>query len=275
MQTASDIAATEFLGIGTNLMFDRVHGKLTREDGHLVLRTPGSPDYYYGNMLLLDAAPVDADRARLERDFARLVGSTAGIQHRCFVWPVRDDGAPSYASFTAAGYAFDEQCVLVAGAAQLVMPASADRALTLRTLHGDTDWDDWLDLVLSEMPDCYPLASYRSFSLAKRALYRQLVDQGRGDWWGAFVDGRQVAHLGLFFDERRQLGRFQSVLTASSHRGHGICRQLVHHAAQRGFARADQLVMVADEHYHAVRIYESLGFTRCERIASLCWWPRE
>jgi len=32
---------------------------------------------------------------------------------------------------------------------------------------------------------------------------------------------------------------------------------------------------VADEHYHAQRIYRSLGFATVARIGSLCRWPHE
>lgn len=34
----------------------------------------------------------------------------------------------------------------------------------------------------------------------------------------------------------------------------------------------DTLVMIADEHYHAARIYESVGFKPVEKIRGLTWW---
>jgi len=33
-------------------------------------------------------------------------------------------------------------------------------------------------------------------------------------------------------------------------------------------------VIVADLHYHALGLYESLGFRRRERVAGVCRWPR-
>jgi hypothetical protein len=34
-------------------------------------------------------------------------------------------------------------------------------------------------------------------------------------------------------------------------------------------------VIVADPDYHALGLYESLGFERAERVAGCCRWPRE
>jgi hypothetical protein len=33
----------------------------------------------------------------------------------------------------------------------------------------------------------------------------------------------------------------------------------------------EKLVMVADENYHAARIYESVGFKPVEKIYGVCW----
>jgi hypothetical protein len=33
--------------------------------------------------------------------------------------------------------------------------------------------------------------------------------------------------------------------------------------------------MLADEHYHAARVYESVGFRQVERLRGLRWFERE
>jgi ribosomal protein S18 acetylase RimI-like enzyme len=55
-----------------------------------------------------------------------------------------------------------------------------------------------------------------------------------------------------------------------SHRRRGIARRLVHEAGRDAAARygLERLVIVADAHYHALGIYESLGFRRRERVCS-------
>jgi ribosomal protein S18 acetylase RimI-like enzyme len=47
-------------------------------------------------------------------------------------------------------------------------------------------------------------------------------------------------------------------------------------AARRASADygAKQLVIVADVGYHALGLYESLGFRRAERVFGACFWVR-
>ena len=70
-------------------------------------------------------------------------------------------------------------------------------------------------------------------------------------------------------------GRFQAVDTRESHRRRGIASRLVLEAAARSTERyhAERFVIVADLHYHALGLYESLGFRRRERVAGVCRWP--
>ena len=51
-----------------------------------------------------------------------------------------------------------------------------------------------------------------------------------------------------------------------------VRRQLLSQVAHQGFERAARLIIVADEHYHAQRVYRALGFTPVARIGSLCRW---
>ena len=71
-------------------------------------------------------------------------------------------------------------------------------------------------------------------------------------------------------------GRFQVVDTALAYRRRGVCSRLVVEAARRAHDDfgAQQFVIVADAGYHALGLYESLGFERAERLASVCLWAR-
>jgi len=70
------------------------------------------------------------------------------------------------------------------------------------------------------------------------------------------------------------IGRFQSVITGPQHRNRNVCKTLVSEIIRRTAGRSDQLVIVADESYHAGEIYEAMGFQRQGRVASLCHEPR-
>jgi predicted GNAT family acetyltransferase len=81
-----------------------------------------------------------------------------------------------------------------------------------------------------------------------------------------------VADLGLFVIDG--VGRFQSVETLPEFRRRGICGTMVYQVANYGFERlgAKRLVMIADEFYHAAKIYESVGFRPTERQVGLEKW---
>ncbi|MDG9671885.1 GNAT family N-acetyltransferase [Hahella sp. CR1] len=166
------------------------------------------------------------------------------------------------------GYEYMECAVLTAKQSELLKPQKVNVDVDVRTLQSEEDWRAWYELELQERDVDQPKEENVAFLQGVRDMYRSMIAAGRGDWFGAFQQGELVGSVGLFFDER--IGRFQNVLTKSSHRSRGICHTLVHAVAKAGFDRADILVMVADENYHAARIYESLGFQPSERQASLC-----
>lgn len=59
--------------------------------------------------------------------------------------------------------------------------------------------------------------------------------------------------------------------TAAAHRRRGICSRLVVEAAHRAAQEfgAERFVIAADPAYHALGLYESLGFERMERVAAV------
>jgi hypothetical protein len=75
-----------------------------------------------------------------------------------------------------------------------------------------------------------------------------------------------VATLGIVVTERR--ARYQHVHTLESHRRRGIASRLVVEAASLSSAahEIDHFVIVADPDYHAIGIYESVGFEPVETV---------
>ena len=100
------------------------------------------------------------------------------------------------------------------------------------------------------------------FAGRKVAANRALTEAGHGTWWGAYVDGRLVASLGIFA-AGEGLARFQSVKTLAGFRSQGLAGALVVAASRQAFADlgAERLVMAADPTYSAIRVYRSVGFT--------------
>ncbi|AZZ93424.1 GNAT family N-acetyltransferase [Hahella sp. KA22] len=257
------------LGLQTDLMFSRYSGLVEDVGRYVVITTPSNPNYYFGNYLLLKAPPQAGQWSDLELDFARYVGAPPRIKHFAFQWRVSgDEDGADMSGFMQRGYEYMECAVLTAKRTALLEPQKVNADIDVRMLQSEEDWRAWYELELQERDIDQPKEDYVAYLQGVRDMYRSMIAAGRGDWFGAFQQGELVGSVGLFFDER--IGRFQNVLTKSSHRSQGICHTLVHAVAKAGFDRADTLVMVADENYHAARIYESLGFQPSERQASLC-----
>ncbi len=266
-------ALPENLGLATDLLLHAETGSVESTDRYVVVRTPQAPDYFFGNLLVLSERPSASDIDQLEDDFARLVGVPPAIAHRTFTWsetwPENDVGTVDLAAFVERGYDATLYRVLTT-TPDRIRPAVARPNLEVRAFHSQRDWDDWAAMQLANMPDPADPTSQR-YMAQQQIAHKNVIARGLGAWWGAFIDGEQVGSLGLFFFGR--IGRFQAVITSEQHRNKGICKMLVSEVIRATAGSADHLVMVADESYHAGKIYESLGFAEHGRLGSVCREP--
>jgi ribosomal protein S18 acetylase RimI-like enzyme len=124
-------------------------------------------------------------------------------------------------------------------------------------------------------PGRFAEEAYRIFSRRRLDDLRELFAAGMGSWYVATLGDEVVGSCGVVVNDGR--GRFQSVDTAVHHRRRGICSRLVVEAAHDAAARrgAARLVIAADAGYHALGIYESLGFRPVERVNGVCCQPAE
>jgi ribosomal protein S18 acetylase RimI-like enzyme len=250
-----------------------------RSDGFLVVRSPASPTYYWGNFLLFDREPQPGDGLRWEALFDEVFGDDPRVRHKTFAWD-RGDGVAGAAreEFGARGYDVDETVGLVC---DLPGPHPREnREVAVRTLDpaGDDElWDAVVELNVATRDEGHAEDAYRAFARDWLETRRALFRAGRGDWYVA-VDpeaGALAGSCGIVVTERR--GRFQMVVTAAEHRRRGVCSRLVVEASRRAAAEhvAERFVIVADAGHHALGLYESLGFERRERCFGVCRWPRE
>lgn len=259
------------LGLATDLMLHAQMGVVESRDRYIVVRTPDVPEYFFGNMLVLDQRPTERALMRLEADFASYIGVPPRIAHRTFTWAESEAGSVDLSGFVKHGYDAT-MCRVLCAHPQEIQPIELKRDIEVRPLSSQDDWDVWAELHLADMANPRALTSQRFIAFQQRA-YQTLVERGLGNGWGAFVGNKQVANLGLFFLEG--VGRFQSVITAPQYRNKGICKSLVSEVVRRAARDAEQLVMVADEDYFAGNLYEALGFRRQGRVGSLCREPSE
>ncbi|HEX4564689.1 MAG TPA: GNAT family N-acetyltransferase [Solirubrobacteraceae bacterium] len=255
---------------------------LVRRDGYLAVRSPGNPGHYWGNYLLFDDPPQPGDAERWEALFAQEFADDPRIGHRTFAWD-RGDGALGAAreEFTSRGYEVEILVGLVAPAGAVAAHPRASTAVTVRALDParGADMDVWEQVVELQVAgeDRFPEDVHRAFCVDRMEELREMFRAGRGAWYVALDAHREevLGSCGVVVTAER--GRFQAVDTAEAHRRKGICSRLVVEAAHRAASdhRARQLVICADPHYHALGLYESLGFAPAERAAGVCRQPPE
>jgi ribosomal protein S18 acetylase RimI-like enzyme len=258
------------------LPLDRV---LERGDGYIVVRSPANPQHYWGNMLVMDDPPAEGDGSRWEGVFEAEFADEARVRHRTFAWD-RCDGelGAARSEFVERGYDL-EQAVGLVGRPDGIRPrAGENREVHVRALRPEADgerWDQVVELQMASRDPKFEEAEYLHFVRGRLRELRETFTAGHGAWYVAIDPGSEqvVGSCGVVVTSGR--GRFQAVDTAEAHRRRGICSRLVVAAAHDAGERfgAQQLVIVADPDYHALGLYESLGFERRERTAGVCLRP--
>ena len=267
------------LALITELALAASRGRIVDRGDYLVVSTPTDPGYYYGNLLVLPAAPQVGEVAFWTRRFADELGraSDAGaIRHVTFAWDgtAGDTGAAD--ELRAAGFVTEVSQVMTA--TELVAPAPTLPRMELRALTADE--------LLATHAIAWGLADrhddiYRTFLRRRVEWQRDLVARGAAQFWGAIdpdglhpplvAGGQLVASVGLVPVGAR--ARYQDVQVVATHRGHGIAGALLAAAARA--AAVESVVIVAEPASRASRVYERIGFRTAELTASACKHPAQ
>ena len=261
------------LGYRTDLIFARFHGVIADRGDHLVVRTPSNPGFYWGNFLIFRDPPADGALAEWKQRFREEIAAHQPARHLAFGWDSPEGERGRLEPFLDDGFLLNESVVLTADAVR--PPPRPNRDVSIRPLASDDDWRQAMENQVACHAAEFSLPEYREFKARQMEGHRRMADAGLGAWFGAFVEGRLVADLGVFADGA--VARFQAVETHPEFRRRGICGTLVYESARHalGALGAERLVMVADVHYHAARIYESLGFRPTERQLGVERRPRD
>jgi len=243
------------LGFRTDLAILELEGSQVTDRGdYLVIRTPGNPDYRWGNFLLLPdlkAGSGSGWKARFAAEFPDAQYMALGVDETaaCAVNPAE-----------LAGMTMERNAVRTATSVR--PPPHPNTEAIFRTLEGDADWRQSFGLtgaVYAGEP-----GGDAGFVTARLAAKRALTEAGHGAWFGAFLDGTLVCQLGLV-SGKAGLARYQSVETHPDARRRGLAGTLVWHASTTALGNDTRtMVMVADPGYDAIRVYRSVGFTVTE-----------
>jgi hypothetical protein len=245
------------LGFRTDLTLRVLEGaEVTDRGDYLVIRSPGNPNFWWGNFLLLTEVPEPGTG---EAWLDRFAAEFPAARHVAFGVDTTSDEAVIPAEFLAAGLEVDRATVLTAP--EIRPPPHPNSEAEIRPLTSDDDWRQSVDLGIR----CFDGAEPTLYLERRAAVRRQLTQAGRGTWFGAFTGGRLLAQLGLF-DVGDGCARYQHVETDPEARRQGLSGTLVWHAGRYGtdVLGARTLVIVAETAGEAIRVYRSCGLAPFE-----------
>jgi hypothetical protein len=259
------------LGYRTDFIFNRFDGSVVDRGEYLVVRTDSNPNYFWGNLLLFKQPPSIGDLDRWRTIF-RNEFTDPRVYHQTFAWdsPEGIEGATS--EFLQVGFRLEKGVCLTASTVYL--PKKHHPELVVRPISTEQDWEDAIQIQIACANESLSKSAWEGFYRTQMDRYRRMARESLGLWFGGWLGGKLIAGLGLFKDGT--MGRYQLVSVHPSVQRRGVCGSLVYQAAQYGFQQMGLKiqVMVADEDYHAARIYESVGFSPTEKMLGLCWWDK-
>ena len=239
------------LGWHTDLAVLDLEGSTIEErSDHLVVRSPASPLYYWGNFVLVtDHGAVDRAEKWLElfeREFPDSAHRAIGLVS------VPDDEA----AWRAHDLELGRDDVLAADTCP--EPTPLPQGYLVKQIADAIEWEQSAGLRIQEFAqgDRREAQHERNRTRSRIAM----CEQGHTAWFGAFHGDRLAAELGIV-DCGEAVARYQSVVTAAEHRRRGLAGHLLGVAASWAAGRgARRWVIVADDGSEADRLYRSRGF---------------
>lgn len=256
------------LGYQTDFIFNKIDGSLVYKDDYIVVSCASNPNFFWGNLLFFKSSPSKGDFQNWVNLFNREFKNPE-IYHKTFAWDSIDGELGDIDDFVANGFDLEESIVLSTNKVHL--PRKFNKKLIVKELNLDKRIDEVINIQVAGANSKLSKSTWRSFYKVTMENYKSLIKKGYGYWYGAFLEDKLVGSLGLFFED--DIGRFQIVSTDPAYQRLGVCSTLVYEVSLVALKRrASQLVMVADESYHAAKIYESVGFIPSQKMVGLCWY---
>lgn len=259
------------LGYQSELIFTSFDGKVEDRGSYFVVRTLTNPNYFWGNLLIFDRPPQKGDMPHWVHLFKKEFRDPR-IYHVTLAWDSGDGSVGDVSEFTNEQYELQATAVLSAGAAH--KPPKFNSDLEVRPLRNRNEWDQMVQVQVRAAHDNLPKEEWEKFYRSQSLRYQEMSQANFGAWYGGFLNGRLVTGLGIF--HKNGVGRFQIVCTDPEFQRRGLCGTLVYQSAQHAFKefKIKDLVMCADPDYHAIKIYESVGFQKQQLEHGVYWWDR-
>ena len=240
-------------GWATDLAILEHSGSIVEDSGdHLLVRTPGNPDFHWGHCLFVTDEDAVADADRWVRTFKSAFPEATWVAIGLIRMPDDQD------AWVAQGLDLELNDVLTTRTLPRQTPLP--EGYTVRRLSGQ-DWEQSVARSTAENDRTHEHdpESFERFAQGQGQARRALSERDVGAWFGAFADGVLIAELGIV--RCGTTARYQSVGTDDEYRGRGLASHLLGVAARWAADRGcDRWVIVTEGTNPAGRVYRSLGF---------------
>lgn len=245
------------LALKTDLIFHQFNGIVLNYNDYLVIKTPGNPTFFWGNLIYF-AHPPATESLKMWKDIFREHFLSMNVQHMTFAWDGAEDDLKNIAPFLEDGFEIEKSVVMMTS--EILVPKKINNDFRVRPIVSDQDWKQVLENHVLCRGEHFVESRYRKFAENRIENYRTMINAKKGLWMGAFLGDKVVGDLGIFFDQG--IGRFQAVGTNPDFRRIGVCSTLIYQTLlmAREKMNISKFVIVADPDYHASQIYRSVGF---------------
>lgn len=187
------------------MIFHRFDGIVLDRGDYIVVRTPSNPGFFFGNLLIFPDAPQLGSLKRWKELFRKEFSETPAVKHFTFLWDDPAHGLGDVTELGMEGFKVDFSVVLTARSVH--QPAKSNDQVEVLTISTDQQWKEVTEAQIASKSAEFGEASYRQFKEQQMARYRSMSESGLGHWFGAYLNGRLVADLGVYREEK--LGRFR------------------------------------------------------------------
>ncbi|MBL6990887.1 MAG: GNAT family N-acetyltransferase [Bacteriovoracaceae bacterium] len=259
------------LGRKTDLIFAKFSGSVVDKGSYTVIQTPNNPGFHWGNYIIFDHPPKAGSYEEWTNLFKSEFPYYDNPGHFVFTWDTENESKGEFDEFLSEGFEFDSGIVLVASKLNPSPHFEKTVDFSVRKITSEEEWEDIAQLQTLCADPKFEQSAYLEFKRQQMSNYKKMSQAGMGNWFGAYIEDKLVADLGIFYEG--EIGRYQNVGTHPDFRRRGICGALVYKTGLLAFKEmgVKVLVMEADIDYHAARIYQSVGFAKNEINYALSW----
>jgi hypothetical protein len=244
-------AAAPLPGIATDALVRASFALEERHDGYTIVRSPGKPDYWFGNCLVLDSEPAPASYDGWIRAHAEAFAGVP-VKRRIVLW--ENDTRKSLEPYDGP---LSRESVTILTTRQ--SPACATTLARIAPLASQNDWDAALVLVKQERIEAGNPEQV-DFAMWRFEGHHRDADAGRCRVWGAWIGEDLVAFAGLYANG--EWARFITPVTKAEYRRRGLFSTLASRAMSETLALfpGTTVVIAAEKGSGLEQLYEGLGF---------------